>query len=68
MKTKVIGKHIPAAGTRQIGRAGCSAVANETGRYIRPIMLIRVERTGKDQRDSEFVHAEDVAVFDGKLA
>ncbi len=32
---------------------------NETGRYIRPIMLIRVERTGKDQRDSAFVHAED---------
>jgi type III restriction enzyme len=32
---------------------------HETGRYVRPIMLIRVERTGKDQRDSAFVHAED---------
>lgn len=32
---------------------------DESGRYIRPIMLIRVERTGKDQRDSAFVHAED---------
>jgi len=32
----------------------------ETGRYIRPIMLVQVERTGTDQRDSGFIHAEDV--------
>ena len=31
----------------------------ETGRYIRPIMLVRVERTGKDQRDGHHVHADD---------
>ena len=37
-----------------------SLEAND-GRYIRPIAVVRVERTGKDQRDnSEFVHAEDV--------
>lgn len=36
---------------------------NETGRYIRPIMLVRVERTGKDQRDSAFVHAEDAREY-----
>ena len=30
------------------------------GRYIRPIAVVRVERTGKDQRDGERVHAEDV--------
>ncbi|WNC72719.1 DEAD/DEAH box helicase family protein [Thalassotalea psychrophila] len=36
---------------------------NEQGRYIRPIMLIRVERTGKDQRDSSFVHTEDVREY-----
>jgi type III restriction enzyme len=30
----------------------------ESGRYIRPIMLVRVERTGKEQRDTVFVHAE----------
>lgn len=30
----------------------------ESGRYIRPIMLVRVERTGKEQRDAAFVHAE----------
>ena len=29
-------------------------------RYIRPIMLIRVERTGKDQREKRFIHSEDV--------
>ena len=32
----------------------------ETGRYIRPIMLIQVERTGADQRDSGHIHANDV--------
>ena len=31
----------------------------ETGRYIRPIALVRVERTGKDKRDGIHVHAED---------
>lgn len=43
----------------------------ETGRYIRPIMLIQVERTGADQRESGYIHADDVkdwlltAGFDG---
>jgi type III restriction enzyme len=32
----------------------------ETNRYIRPIMLIQVERTGADQRESGHIHAEDV--------
>ena len=31
----------------------------ETNRYIRPILLVQVERTGKDLRDSGFIHAED---------
>lgn len=35
----------------------------DTGRYIRPIMVIRVERTGDNQRDSGFVHAEDVREY-----
>ena len=30
------------------------------GEYIRPIALIQVERTGKDQRGKGFVHSEDV--------
>ena len=29
-------------------------------RYIRPIAVVRVERTGKDQRDGERIHAEEV--------
>jgi len=30
------------------------------GRYIRPICLIQVERTGREQRGGEYIHAEDV--------
>ena len=33
------------------------------GRYIRPLAVVRVERTGKDQRDGERVHAEDVREY-----
>ena len=36
---------------------------NESGRYIRPILLVRVERTGKEQRDSGLVHAEDAREY-----
>ncbi|WP_204139632.1 DEAD/DEAH box helicase family protein [Halomicronema sp. CCY15110] len=33
---------------------------NRTGTYIRPICLIQVERTGRDQRgDLHYIHAED---------
>ena len=32
----------------------------DTDRYIRPIMLVQVERTGRDQRESGHIHAEDV--------
>ena len=33
---------------------------SSTDRYIRPIAVVRVERTGKDQQDNNYVHAEDV--------
>ncbi len=33
------------------------------GRYIRPIAVVRVERTGRDQRDGERIHAEDVREY-----
>lgn len=36
---------------------------NESGRYIRPIMLIRVERVGREQRDGQHIHAEDVREY-----
>jgi type III restriction enzyme len=32
----------------------------QTGRLIRPIVLVQVERTGKDQLDTGFVHSEQV--------
>ena len=35
----------------------------ETGKYIRPICLIQVERTGKEQRESKHIHAEDVREY-----
>ncbi|MBZ0246846.1 MAG: DEAD/DEAH box helicase family protein [Cyclobacteriaceae bacterium] len=34
-----------------------------TGKYIRPACLIQVERTGKDQREARFIHAEEVKEF-----
>ena len=35
----------------------------EENRYIRPILLVQVERTGKDQRDRNHIHAEDVREY-----
>lgn len=34
-----------------------------TGKYIRPICLIQVERTGRDQRDGKHIHAEEVREY-----
>jgi type III restriction enzyme len=36
---------------------------DETSLYIRPILLVQVERTGKDARDTSFIHAEDAREF-----
>ncbi len=35
----------------------------DDGAYIRPICLVQVERTGRDQRESGLVHAEDVREY-----
>ncbi|MBP8260240.1 MAG: DEAD/DEAH box helicase family protein, partial [Verrucomicrobia bacterium] len=35
----------------------------QTGVYIRPICLIQVERTGKDQRKADGIHADDVKEY-----
>lgn len=35
----------------------------ESGRYVRPILLVRVERTGKDQTEAGKVHADHVRKF-----
>lgn len=34
-----------------------------TGQYIRPACLIQVERTGREQRNDRYIHAEDVKEF-----
>lgn len=39
------------------------AFEHRAGRYIRPIGVVRVERTGRDQRDGQRVHAEDVREY-----
>ena len=39
--------------------AEARALEADEGRYIRPIAVVRVERTGKDQRVPDYVHAED---------
>ena len=36
---------------------------SRTDRYIRPIAVVRVERTGRDQRDGIRVHAEEVREY-----
>ena len=43
--------------------AEARSLERSTGRYIRPIAVVRVERTGNDQRDGEHIHAEDVREY-----
>lgn len=54
-------KHTLATGQQKLAELQKSAtrLRGDTNTYIRPMMLIRVERTGKEQRDNSFVHAED---------
>jgi type III restriction enzyme len=35
----------------------------DSGRYVRPILLVRVERTGKDQTEVGKIHANDVRKY-----
>ena len=39
----------------------------DTNRYIRPILLVQAERTGKDQIESGFIHASHVREFLSQL-
>ncbi len=39
------------------------SLQQQEDRYIRPIAVVRVERTGRDQRDGFRVHAEDVREY-----
>ena len=40
-----------------------AALQSETNRYIRPILLVQVERTGKDMQGSGYIHAEDAKAY-----
>ena len=44
-------------------QAEAEALRGETSRYIRPILLVQVERTGADTRDAGFIHAEDAKAY-----
>ncbi len=44
-------------------QAAAERLRGETARYIRPILLVQVERTGKDQRDAGFIHADDAQTY-----
>ena len=44
-------------------QATADGLLAERSRYIRPILLVQVERTGKDQRDGIHVHVEDAREF-----
>ncbi|MDE0356348.1 MAG: DEAD/DEAH box helicase family protein [Gammaproteobacteria bacterium] len=41
-------------------QANADRLRADSNRYVRPIMLVQVERTGRDQRESGHIHAEDV--------
>ncbi len=43
--------------------AEAKSLAGNGGHYIRPIAIVRVERIGRDQRDGERVHSEDVREY-----
>jgi type III restriction enzyme len=44
----------------EILRGKANEYRENSGNYIRPICLVQVERTGKDQRSAKYIHAEDV--------
>ena len=52
-----------AADRLDILEAEARSLENSEGRYIRPIAVVRVERTGNDQQDTEYIHAEDVRKY-----
>ena len=39
------------------------SLQSDTGRYVRPIAIVRVERTGKNQRNGGYIHADDAREY-----
>lgn len=48
-------------------QASADRYQSDGGRYIRPILLVQVERVGADQRDGINIHAEDAKEYLMKL-
>lgn len=44
-------------------QADAEKLLSNTAIYIRPILLVQVERTGKDQREAGFIHSDDAKEF-----
>lgn len=44
-------------------QADSDKLHDNTAIYIRPILLVQVERTGKEQREAGFIHADDAKEF-----
>jgi type III restriction enzyme len=44
-------------------QATAERLRDSTSQYIRPILLVQAERTGKEKRDGSLIHAEDVREF-----
>ena len=44
-------------------QAEAQTLQAETARYIRPMLLVQVERTGADTRDAGYIHAQDVLAY-----
>ena len=55
-------RHVLGEAAEELDRlqADAESLQMSEGRYVRPIAVVRVERTGKAQRDGERIHAEDV--------
>ena len=58
-------KNCLAASVAQLNELAKSAseLRAQTLRYLRPMLLVQVERTGKDMRDSGLIHAEDAKEY-----
>ena len=58
-------RHVLGEAAEELDRlhAEAESLQMSEGRYLRPIAVVRVERTGKAQRDGERIHAEDVREY-----
>ena len=58
-------RHVLGEAAEELDRlqAEAESLRMSEGRYIRPIAVVRVERTGRAQRDGERIHAEDVREY-----